>query len=146
MPSPPFSVGPETLYVAYYASAEMNCHLSLDWPMPENLLDLFTEFRNLRNGIYVPSGYGLLGALIYHDIAALEATEKEEMRALAIRGGPYTQDEKGALLDYCESDVVALSRLLPKMLPDIDFDRAQLRGRYMKAAAKIELTEFQLMR
>jgi DNA polymerase I len=140
MPSPSFSVGPETLYVAYYASAEMNCHLSLGWPMPENLLDLFTEFRNLRNGIYVPSGYGLLGALIYHGIAALEAAEKEEMRDLAIRGGPYTPDEKQALLDYCESDVVALSRLLPEMLPSIDFNRALLRGQYMKAAARIEFT------
>ena len=140
MPSPPFSVGPETLYVAYYASAEMNCHLSLDWPVPENLLDLFTEFRNLRNGIYVPSGYGLLGALIYYGIESLEAAEKEEMRDLAIRGGPYTSEEKQALLDYCESDVVALNKLLPKMLPDIDFERALLRGRYMKAAAMIEFT------
>ena len=140
MTVPPFSVGADILYIAYYASAEMGCHLSLGWPMPENLLDLFTEFRNLRNGIYVPSGYGLLGALIYHGIAALEATEKEEMRDLAIRGGPYTPDEKQALLDYCESDVVALSRLLPKMIPNIDFNRALLRGRYMKAAARVEFT------
>ena len=140
MPSPPFSVGPENLYVAYYASAEMGCHLRLGWPMPANLLDLFTEFRNLRNGIYVPSGYGLLGALIYYGLEAIGFAEKKGMRDLAIRGGPYTPGEKQALLDYCESDVDALSRLLPKMLPSIDFERALLRGCYMKAAARIEFT------
>ena len=42
------------------------------------------------------------------------------------------------LLDYCETDVVALSKLLPAMLPKIDLPRALLRGRYMAAAAKIE--------
>ena len=140
MADPPFSAGPDALYVAYYASAEMGCHLSLGWPMPENLLDLFTEFRNLRNGIYVPSGYGLLGALIYYGLETIEAAEKSEMRELAMRGGPWTPDEKRALLEYCESDVVALDKLLPKMLPGIDFERALLRGRYMKAAARIEFT------
>ena len=33
---PPFNLGKDTLYVAYYASAEMGCHLSLNWPLPEN--------------------------------------------------------------------------------------------------------------
>ena len=140
MAKPPFSIGADALYVAYYASAEMGCHLSLGWLMPENLLDLFTEFRNLRNGIYVPSGYGLLGALIYYGLETIEAAEKKEMQDLALRGGPWTSGEKRALLEYCESDVVALDKLLPKMLPGIDFERALLRGRYMKAAARIEFT------
>jgi len=60
------------------------------------------------------------------------------MRELAMRGGFYTKSEKQALLDYCESDVVALARLLPKMVPEMDIPRALLRGRYMKAAAWIE--------
>ena len=140
MAQPPFSMGGDVLYVAYYASAEMGCHLSLGWPMPEKLLDLFTEFRNLRNGVYVPSGYGLLGALIYYGLEAIGAAEKKEMRDLAIRGSPWSPDEKQALMDYCESDVLALAKLLPKMLPEIDSERALLRGRYMKAAARIEFT------
>ena len=138
MAIPPFSVGPETLYVAYYASAEMGSHLSLGWPMPENLLDLFAEFRNLRNGVYVPSGFGLLGAMICYGLDAIGTAEKKEMRDLAIRGGPWTSEEKRALLDYCESDVVALDKLFPKVLPNMDLERALLRGRYMKAAARIE--------
>jgi DNA polymerase I len=49
--------------------------------------------------------------------------------------GRFTQTE---ILDYCESDVVALARLLPAMAPRIDLPRALLRGRYMAAAAAME--------
>ncbi len=51
MKSPPYALDKDSLVVAYYASAEMGCHLSLGWPMPVNLLDLFTEFRNHTNGL-----------------------------------------------------------------------------------------------
>lgn len=43
-----------------------------------------------------------------------------------------------AILYYCESDVDALARPLPAMDSSIDLPRALLRGRYMKAAARIE--------
>ncbi len=39
---------------------------------------------------------------------------------------------------YCESDVTSLVKLFKKMLPHLDIMRALLRGRSMKAAAKIE--------
>ena len=39
------------------------------------------------------------------------------MRDLILRGGPWTDDERNAILTYCESDVVGLARLLPAMLP-----------------------------
>ncbi len=108
--APPFPVGPETIYIAYFASAE------------------------------IPAGRGLLGALTWFGLDALSAAEKDSMRDLASRGGPWTAEERAALLDYCESDVAALARLLPAMLPHIDLPRALLRGRYMVAVAKIERT------
>jgi DNA polymerase-1 len=43
---PPYTTGPDVLFVAYYASAEIGCHLALGWPVPERVLDPFTEFRN----------------------------------------------------------------------------------------------------
>src|SRR5262249_2609543 len=86
----------------------------------------------------VRGGKGLLGALAYFGLDGLAATEKEELRQLALRGGSYTADERQALLAYCESDVDALARLLPAMLPKIDVPRALLRGRYMAAAARME--------
>jgi DNA polymerase-1 len=137
-PIPPYPTGPDTLFVAYYASAENGCHLALGWPVPERILDLFTEFRNAANGLQPPSGFGLIGALVYHGLDAIGAGEKEEMRQLALRGGPWTPAERYALLDYCESDVHSLARLLPAMLPKIDIPRAVYRGRYMVAAARIE--------
>jgi DNA polymerase I len=137
-PAPPFSIGPETLFVAYYASAEFGCFRALGWPKPANILDLFTEFRDRTNGLTTPAGAGLVGALTYFGLDTIGAQEKEEMRALALRDGPFTESEREALLAYCESDVSALQRLLSAMLPRIDLSRALLRGRYMAAAAAME--------
>lgn len=138
MASPPYSIGQDSLIAAYYASAEMGCHLSLGWPMPENLLDLFTEFRNLSNGLTTPCGNGLLGALAWFGIPCIGAAEKDSMRDLVIRGGPWSAEEQASILVYCESDVVATAALFNRMAPDIDWPRALLRGRFMKAAAQIE--------
>ena len=140
MSAPPFSVGPDTLFVANYASAELNCFLELGWPMPVRVLDLFAEFRGMTNGLPVPCGNGLLGALAYFGIDGMGAVEKKGMRELAMRGSPYSDTEIAALLAYCESDVLALEKLFHKMAPRIDLPRALLRGRYMAAAARIERT------
>ncbi len=137
-PEAPFPTGPRSLFVAYYASAELGCCLSLGWPAPARILDLCIEFKCLTSGMTVPCGRSLLGALAYYGIDGIDATEKETLRQLAMRGGPYSNEERAALLEYCESDVVALAKLLPAMLPQIDVPRALLRGRYMAAAASIE--------
>ena len=100
---PPFSMGRDVLYVAYYASAEIQCHLSLDWSVTVNILDLFTEFRCMTNGLYTPSGSGLIGAMVYHGLPVIAAVDKDEMRNLALRGGPWDQDEQNALLDYARA-------------------------------------------
>ena len=136
--APPYAIDESSLLVAYYASAEMGCHLALGWPCPVHVLDLFCEFRNMTNGLTLPCGAGLLGALTYFGLDAIDSAEKTTMRDLAIRGGDYSAEEKLALLDYCESDVTALAQLLPVMLPHLDLPRALLRGRYMKAAAHME--------
>ncbi|MHB8955440.1 MAG: DNA polymerase [Pirellulaceae bacterium] len=137
---PPFPIGPDSLFVAYYASAEFGCFLQLGWPMPARVLDLFCEFRCLTNGLPVPCGNGLLGAMAYYGLGGIAAAEKADMRDLAIRGGPFLPAEREALLDYCQSDVDSLGRLLPAMLRDIDLPRALLRGRYMTAVASMERT------
>src|SRR5262249_37624547 len=137
-PAPPYPTGPDVLFVAYYASAEIGCHLALGWPVPARVLDLYAEFRNHTNGLELPCGAGLLGALTYYGVDGIETAEKDSMRQLALRGGPWTAAEQAALLDYCESDVIGLERLLPRMLPTLDVPRAVLRGRYMIAAARIE--------
>jgi DNA polymerase-1 len=138
MAAAPFRTDRRALFVAYAAAAEFGCFHVLGWPPPARVLDLFFEFRAATNGVPVPSGNGLLGALVYHGLPAMAGAEKESLRALAIRGGPFTDAERAALLDYCAEDVAALARLLPAMLPRIDLPRALLRGRYAWAAASME--------
>ncbi len=134
----PFNTGPESLFVAYYASAEFGCMLAMDWKLPQRVVDLYVEFRNTTNGVRTPRGNGLLGALTYYGLDSMASAEKESMRALAMRGGAYSADERVALLDYCQADVDALARLLPAMAPTINRSQALLRGRYMKAVAMME--------
>jgi DNA polymerase I len=135
---PPYPIDTGSLFVAYYASAELGCHLTLGWPMPARILDLFTEFRCGTNGLTTPAGNGLIGALTTFGLDTIGVVEKEEMRALVMRGGPWTKEERAAVLGYCMSDVDALARLLPAMLSRVDLPRALLRGRYMAAAARME--------
>jgi DNA polymerase-1 len=134
----PFRTDDRALFVAYAAAAEFSVFRVLGWPAPARTLDLFFEFRALTNGIQPPSGNGLLGALVYHGLPAMAGAEKDAMRELAIRGGPYTPSERAALLDYCQEDVTALIQLLPRMAPAIDLPRALLRGRYAWSVADME--------
>ena len=55
-----------------------------------------------------------------------------------MRGGPWSEEERARILDYCQSDVDSLAQLFTRMALEIDFPRALLRGRFMKAAAAIE--------
>jgi hypothetical protein len=135
---PPYAHGPAVLFVAYYASAELGCYRMLSWPTPENILDLFCEFRCRTNGLSTISGSSLLGALAHFGLDHLAATEKKALQT-AIGTGTWRDEYSGdEILDYCESDVLALTKLLPAMLPGIDMPRALLRGRYMAAAAAME--------
>jgi DNA polymerase-1 len=60
------------------------------------------------------------------------------MRDLILGGGPWSEEEWTAILNYCASDVYALEGLLPALLPYIDLPRALLRGRYMGNMAVVE--------
>jgi len=136
----PIDVGRDDLFVAFFASAEMGCFLQLGWPTPANVLDLYVEFRNATNGLTLPAGNGLLGALGFYGLPFMGVAQKEEMRALALRGGPWSAAERHKLLDYCQRDVEALRLLLDQMVAGLDLERALLRGQYMVAVAEIERT------
>src|SRR4051812_23582248 len=47
---PPYAIGPDSLFVAFSANADLGCHLALGWPMPEHVLDLYIEARRILNG------------------------------------------------------------------------------------------------
>jgi DNA polymerase-1 len=137
--APPFPTGPDSLFIAYYASAELGCFRALEWPKPANILDLFVEFRVRTNGMRPRgSGNGLVNALVYFGLDTIGSQEKDALRSLILRGGPWSADEREAILVYCQTDTDALERLLPAMVSGIDLPRALLRGRYMAAAAAME--------
>ena len=153
---PPFPTDDRTLYVAYMAAAEIGFFLACGWPTPTRILDLFVEFRNHTN-VALPKNLrqqraSLLNALQYFDIHGIAAGEKTSMQNLAIRGGPFTEQEKLDLLNYCESDVLALPPLMERLLihirakrkapwaPRRGLGQALYRGRYMEAVARMEHT------
>ena len=137
----PYPIGPDCLYVAFHAPAEISVHHALGWQDPVNVLDLHVEFRNFTNGRYLPCGHGLIGALVYCGLEAMnpaEKAQKQEDRELAMSDRTHTAAEWQHLVEYCESDVNRTCRLFLHLLPHIDVDRALLRGRYMVTAAHIE--------
>lgn len=143
MDGPPFPIGDDALYVAYLASAELHCHLALGWPLPANILDCFAEFRTLTNGLSVPRGRSLIGALSWFKLDAMTAEEKTEWRDLILSGGPWSHEQKAGILAYCETDVEALDRLLPRLTHALQarphwLQHALLRGRYIRAVAAME--------
>ena len=139
MTAAPFPTGDKALSVAFYASAEMDCFSVLGWALPDHVLDLFAEFRCLTNGQRLAHGSGLLGALMHFGLPTIGGEQKDAMRDLVLTGGPWSSAEQFAILDYCESDVVALAELLSAMQHQIDWPRALLRGRYMKAVSRIQM-------
>ncbi len=145
MAEPPFSIDDDTLFVAYFASAEIGCFLELGWPIPTRILDLFTEFRNATNGIPLPNGRGLLSALSHHGIPTITSDQKTEERALVMRGGPWSRrrarPHSGLLSDRRRPDGPLLERMLPGIRCGPNgLGQALLRGRYMAAVARMERT------
>ena len=47
--TPPFDIGPDTLFVAYSAWAEMTCFIVLGWEFPEHIFDLHTAYLAASN-------------------------------------------------------------------------------------------------
>ena len=133
----PFEVGPDDLFVSFFASAEIGCLLELGWELPINILDLYVEHRAATNGVR-PNGNGLIGALICRGLGHIDPGHKETMRDLVMTRSEWSLSEQQEILDYCASDVIAVEALLRSMEPDLDWDRALLRGRYMTAVARME--------
>lgn len=144
---PPLEIKATGIMVAYYASAEIGCFLALGWPLPANVLDLFTEFRVLVNGrerIVGANGASLLATLEFFGLSALDPDVKLGWRSRIIAGPPYDDQDRDGILEYCHSDVIALDALLCPLVDRLCarpfwLDHALLRGRYMKAAAMIEV-------
>ena len=93
----PYDIGPSSLFVAHYSSAEWVAHLTLGWLVPVHVIDTYAEVRALRNGL--PDGKaGLLMAAARYGIATISKAAKDAGRELAQRGGPWSEEEQTRLL------------------------------------------------
>ena len=140
---PPFDISANSLIIAYFLSAEIHCFCVLGWPLPENLIDCFVGFRVLTNGRPVIAGNGLLGALRWFGLASIATEEKTEMRALILSCGPWSDNEKLSILDYCQTDVDAVAELFPVLVKKLSsrqywLSHALNRGNYMAASGVME--------
>jgi len=148
--APFFDYGPGAVLVAYNAQAEMEAHLAMDWPFPDNVICLYAEHMLDTNGADLPVASeargSLLAALKCNDIPARHATEKQSVIARILAGPPFSAEDKLEILDYCQQDVddaAALFEVLwnrmsagnPHYLP-----QALLRGAYSKGLAAMTRT------
>ncbi len=137
--TPPYRTDARVLFVCFVGNAELGCHLSLGWPLPVNVLDFNPEFRCVTNGRTVPEGRGLHGALAYfHLPPSFDSKHKSDLQKRIAKGWPFTAEERAQIFRYAPSDVDALVRLLPKMLPHIELDTALHRGESVAALAHME--------
>ena len=96
---PPFGTGRDTLFVAYFASAEIGCFLALGWQVPAAILDLYAEFRIATNGAGVVPNNKLITALTHYGLDSIGVEEKQDMIDLILSGGPWSRDEVRAILN-----------------------------------------------
>jgi hypothetical protein len=138
----PLPLEPDILYVSFSAPAEWSYFLACGWELPPTILDLYAEEMLLTNTQkdergkrYVPS---LLLTLAKYGLDAMTAAEKDEMLSLILRGHPFSDEERTAILTYCMKDVANAARLLPAMLRQINVEEALLRGSFTRAVAWVE--------
>jgi hypothetical protein len=61
------------------------------------------------------------------------------MRKRILAGGPYSDEDREAILDYCQTDVDALAQLLPRLIESRqNLAPALWRAEFMKALALAE--------
>jgi DNA polymerase I len=135
--APPFDIGPDTLFVAYSAWAELTCFKVLGWSFPVHVFDLHTAYLAASNVLlpYDPNdrkkkpSRKLPDACRAYGIEGWEHIDKVAM-AKDIGAGQWRKYGRDAVLDYCEEDVRKSTQLL----------RRQLRGNALLPVADVPRT------
>jgi hypothetical protein len=123
-PEPPFDIGPNTLFVAYSAWAEMACFQVLGWKFPVHIFDQHTAYLAASNILYPynpdekrkKEQKDLKTACRAYDIEGWERIEKKDIAEAIGTGtwrGRYSPEE---VFDYCAEDVHNSTKLLRRQL------------------------------
>jgi hypothetical protein len=123
-PVPPFDIGPDSLFVAYSAWAEMTCFKVLGWNFPTHIFDQHTAYLAASNILlpYNPNEIRkkprkrLREACRSYGIEGWENIDKENI-SKAIGDGTWRgQYSPQDVVDYCEEDVRKEVQLLHAQL------------------------------
>jgi len=149
---PPFDVGPNTLFVAYSAQAELTIFEMLGWPFPKHVYDLHTAYLASSNVLLpyepdvkrVKQRKRLSDACRAYDIEGWENIDKAQI-AKDIGEGRWRDYGQTVVFDYCEEDVDKSAELLRRQIrgsnrfPRVDTDRVIFWSEYSaKAVARIQ--------
>jgi DNA polymerase-1 len=122
--TPPFDIGPDALFVAYSAWAELTCFQVLGWRFPTHIYDLHTAYLAASNILlpYEPDETRkrprkrLSDACRAYGIAGWERIDKKTMSE-DIGNGLWRKYGKEGVLAYCgEEDVKNSAELLRRQL------------------------------
>ncbi|MET0723831.1 MAG: hypothetical protein ABWY64_23810 [Tardiphaga sp.] len=112
--APPFDIGPNTLFVAYSAWAEMTCFKVLNWRFPVHVFDSHTAYLAATNVLlpYDPDEAKkrkkprkrLSDACRAYGIDGWERIDREAI-AKDIGKGRWREYGRETVFDYCEEDV-----------------------------------------
>ena len=148
----PFDTGPNALFVAYAAWAELQCFIALGWPFPVHVFDQNTAYLAATNilrpynpeEIYKRQRKRLSDACKAYGVTGWENIDKPQI-AKDIGEGHWQIYGKQAVLEYNEEDVRASTLLFQKQLEGhdryepADLDRQIFWAEYSaKAVARIQ--------
>ena len=131
---PPFDIGPDTLFVAYSAWAEMTCFEVLGWQFPAHIFDLHTAYLAASNILlpYNPDEKRkkprkrLADACRAYGINGWENIDKGTI-ARDIGEGRWRDHGQDAVFAYCDEDDAMGVKLLRAMLAgNAPFPRADI--------------------
>jgi DNA polymerase-1 len=123
--TPPFDVGPDTLFVAYSAWAEMTCFLVLGWQFPVHIYDQHTAYLAASNilspydqdELHKKPRKRLSDACRAYGIEGWENIDKDTI-SRDIGEGRWRYYGQAAVYDYCEEDVRMSAKLFRRQLLD----------------------------
>jgi DNA polymerase I len=123
--TPPFDIGPNTLFVAYSAWAEMTCFKMLGWQFPVHIFDLHTAYLAASNVLLPYTSHEvrkkprkrLPDACRAYGIEGWERIDKDVI-AKDIGAGRWHEHGREKVLAYCEQDCCKSAELLRKQLRD----------------------------
>ena len=135
----------ETLFVCFYATAEVGYFLKQLMGRPPYIFDCWTEYAKLYKNNRDLSLLAASTAYSYPNPISKE--EKEKFRDMCIKQNTWNKKEREEILNYCEGDVLMNENVFYKILNDLEnicgndyetlLEQAMARGQTMACYAKV---------